>query len=56
VPIHAANAFGGRTLDQAAGVGLAVAMFVREKAVRRRAVAAGDEAGSMDGTKPRVSR
>src|SRR5216684_3718839 len=36
-----ANAFGAERWINAAGVGLAVAMFVREKAVRRRAVAAG---------------
>src|SRR6266702_1382292 len=36
-----ANAFGAGRWINAAGVGLALAIFVREKAVRRRAVAAG---------------
>jgi len=38
-----ANAFGAERWINAAGVALAVALFVREKAVRRRAAAAGDE-------------
>jgi hypothetical protein len=36
-----ANAFGAERWINAAGVSLAVALFVREKAVRRRALAAG---------------